>query len=100
MSDTNKGLGNRTFDVATSSLTFFTANTATGTYCFVKSALFSNVTTGSVTFTFLLNGNEFPKSATITIDDKMLAIPYLDAVLSAGGTLGGYASGSDTVKYF
>lgn len=100
MGDVNKGFGYGAFDVATGSTTVYTVDTATGSYAFLKSVQVSNITTGDVTYTILINGIEFPKSATLTIDDKMVALPFIDVVLSAGGTVGGYASGADTVNYF
>jgi hypothetical protein len=100
MSDINKIFGHGTFDVATGSTTVYTVDAASGSYAFLKSVLISNVTTATVTYTILINGSEFPMSASLTTTDKMIAIPYLDVVLSAGATVGGYASGSDTVKYY
>jgi hypothetical protein len=100
MADTILGFGNGTFDVATGSTTVYTIDTASGSYAFLKSVVVSNVTTADVTYTVLINGNEYPMSASLTTTDKMIVIPYMDVVLSAGATIGGYASGADTVKYF
>jgi hypothetical protein len=101
MSDTNKKFAAGTFDIATGTTTVYTVNTAAGSYAFLKSVLIANNGTGSCTYTILLNGSEFPKSATLTITDKMIAIPYLDVVLSAGSTIGGYYNSSNsTVNYY
>ena len=100
MADTIKNFGYGTFDVATGSTTVYTVDTASGSYALLKSVLISNVAASDVTYTILINGNEFPSSATLTLDDKMIIVPYMDVVLSAGATFGGYASASNTVKYF
>ena len=101
MGDINKKLASGTFGVATGTTTVYTVNTASGSYLFLKSVLISNIGTADATYTILLNGNEFPMSATLTIDDKMIVIPYMDVVLSAGATLGGYYNSSNaTVKYY
>lgn len=101
MGDTNKKLASGTFDVATGSTTLYTVNTASGSYLFLKSVLLSNVGTGAATYTVTINGDEFPKSATLTVFDKMIVIPFMDAVLSAGSTIGGfYNSAGATVKYY
>ncbi len=101
MSDTNKKLAAGSFPVSTGTTTFYTVNTATGSYLFLKSILISNVGTADATYTILLNGDAFPLSATLTTTDKMIAIPFLDAVISAGGTIGGYYNSANaTCKYY
>ena len=101
MSDTNKKFAAGVFGVATATTTVYTVNTATGSYAFLKSVLIANNGTADATYTILLNGVEFPKSATLTTTDKMVAIPYLDVVLSAGSTIGGfYNSANATVNYY
>ena len=101
MGDINKKLAAGTFPVSTGTTTFYTVNAATDSYLFLKSILISNVGTGDATYTLTINDDEFPLSATLTIDDKMIAIPFLDAVISAGGTVGGYYNSANaSVKYY
>jgi hypothetical protein len=99
MSDVSKRLASGTMEGATGSTTFFTVSAAST--IFLKSVLISNVGTADASYTLTLNGDEFPLSATLTISDKMIVIPYLDAVLSAGATIGGYCNTANaSVKYY
>lgn len=94
MADLNKRLAKGT--MTTIQATAYTVPALTTTY--VKSLLVSNKTASDATFTFFIAGVEMPYQHTIKAND-MIAIPFLDAILSAAETIDVVASANTTINY-